>query len=416
MRKRWVIGLLFLALAAGACSGDDDSDVDANSDADTEETEAPDEEATTTTAAPEVAYEGYTSDVYADPASWLCRGDVADDPCDVDMDASIVEADGGITVEPFESVEDAPVDCFYVYPTISTDATPNSDMTPGDDQEIFVVRQQAARLGSVCRVFAPVYRQVTLTSLAAGIAGTATEADREMTYGDVVDAWKHYMANDNGGRGVVLIGHSQGSGLLTQLITDEIDAYADLRDRLVGAYLLGSVVAVPEGESVGGAFQNVPLCGAAGEVGCVVTYASFRSDAPPPESSFFGRVRSGEGEAACVNPASLGGGAGPLVSYFAADGRAILSGQAPSSSDWSSLGEVTTPFVALPDLVSAECINEGGFSYLALTVNGDPSDPRIDNIPGDLTPEWGMHLVDVNVAMGTIVDLVEQQIEAYTAT
>ncbi|MCZ7535087.1 MAG: hypothetical protein M5T61_03460 [Acidimicrobiia bacterium] len=56
-----------------------------------------------------------------------------------------------------------------------------------------------------------------------------------------------------------------------------------------------------------------------------------------------------------------------------------------------------------------------GVSYLEIHVNGDPSDPRIDDIGGDLTPEWGMHLVDVSVAMGDLVDLVGTQAEAYAA-
>ena len=50
---------------------------------------------------------------------------------------------------------------------------------------------------------------------------------------------------------------------------------------------------------------------------------------------------------------------------------------------------------------------------IALTVNGDPSDPRTDDIGGDLTDEWGMHLVDADVAMGDIEDLVAAQAEAY---
>ena len=40
-----------------------------------------------------------------------------------------------------------------------------------------------------------------------------------LAYNDVLDAWNYYLKNDNGGRGVVLVGHSQGSGVLTQLIT-----------------------------------------------------------------------------------------------------------------------------------------------------------------------------------------------------
>jgi hypothetical protein len=100
-----------------------------------------------------------------------------------------------------ETFPTSPEAIFRVYPTISTDPGHNSDLIPGDDQELFVVHQQAARLGSVCRVFAPVYRQVTLTSL---VAGTTTAADRAMAFADVLDAWKHYIANDNGGRGVLL--------------------------------------------------------------------------------------------------------------------------------------------------------------------------------------------------------------------
>ena len=44
----------------------------------------------------------------------------------------------------------APIDCFYVYPTVSTDPTPNSDMTAGNEERN-VVRQQFARFGSQCR-------------------------------------------------------------------------------------------------------------------------------------------------------------------------------------------------------------------------------------------------------------------------
>ena len=40
---------------------------------------------------------------------------------------------------------------------------------------------------------------------------------------DVEAAWDDYLARDNKGRGVVLIGHSQGSGILKQLIAREIE-------------------------------------------------------------------------------------------------------------------------------------------------------------------------------------------------
>ena len=76
---------------------------------------------------------------------------------------------------------------------------------------------------------------------------------------------------------------------------------------------------------------------------------------------------------------------------------------------------ITTPFVTLPDFVEAECAEHNGFSYLAITVQGEPADPRIDDIGGDLTPEWGLHLVDANVAMGDLVALARSQAHAYRA-
>src|SRR5690349_16360888 len=172
-------------------------------------------------------YPGYKSALYADPANWLCRPD-KDDVCDHDLDATAVRANGSVRRERWQATRTPKIDCFYVYPTISTDKGGNSDLVPGDDQELFVVRQQAARLGSVCRVFAPVYRQVTLTALTARLAGRDVPSDPQLGYNDVADAWKHYIANDNHGRGVILIGHSQGAGVLTNLIKNEIDPSPEL--------------------------------------------------------------------------------------------------------------------------------------------------------------------------------------------
>jgi hypothetical protein len=276
----------------------------------------------------------------------------------------------------------------------------------------------------VSRVFAPVYRQTTLTALVGALGGgdPAGEEARAVAYGDVVDAFKHYIANDNRGRGFVLVGHSQGAGHLAALVAAEIDGEPRLRDRLLSAMLLGASVRVPEGEIVGGDFDNVPLCTAADDLGCVVSYASFRSTSPPPPNSFFGRPRGGEGEAACTNPAALGGGSGPLQPYLPTDGASLPSADGPPPvrppwlADPQRNAAIATKFVTLPGMVDAQCARRDGFSYLELTVHGDPGDGRIDDIGGDLTPEWGMHLVDVSVAMGNLVDVVEAQAAAFESS
>jgi hypothetical protein len=360
-------------------------------------------------------YPGYVSTIYSDPTNWLCRGDT-DDVCDHDLDATVVRANGHTRVQRFRAPRRPKIDCFYVYPTVSLDETGNSDFTPAEEEELYVVRQQAARLGAVCRVFAPVYRQVTLTALLSILAGNPIPSDGALADADLLDAWKHYIANDNDGRGVLLIGHSQGAGRLTTLLHDEIDPTPTLRERLVSAMLLGTSFQVPEGADVGGDLQNIPLCRSPKQTGCVISYASFRSTAPPPPNSFFGRSRQVGWKAACTNPAALAGGAGTLVPYFPTEGRSlpIFPVVRPDWIDPSRGVEITTPSVTLPKFVDAECAETNGFTYLSLDVHGNPDDPRIDDIGGDLTPEWGMHLVDVNVAMGNLVRVAKRQARAYT--
>jgi hypothetical protein len=321
-------------------------------------------------------------------------------------------------------VEDAPVDCFYVYPTISRDETTNSDMDASPEEEGFAALNQVARLGETCRVFAPIYRQTTLTALGGAVSGGGglpAEAG-EMAYGDVLDSWEHYLSTDNEGRGVILVGHSQGSAHLSRLVAEEIDPNPEVSDRLVAAYLAGWGVDGPAGEVVGGSFDEVPLCEANDQVGCVASWASFRATAPPPDGAFFGRSRSSGEPAACTNPADLAGGtdgeAVELGAVFSAEPEAGIlaslgAGGAPQPWLDPAAGEITTPFVALPGLVTGRCDVVGGAAFLSIGVEGDPADPRADDINGDLTPEWGLHLVDVNLVMGDLAALAGDQTAAY---
>lgn len=352
---------------------------------------------------------------YADGKTWLCRPG-RQDACAVDLTTTVVAADGKLTVEKWSANPKAAIDCFYVYPTVSNDQTPNSDMNAGPE-EMSVIRSQFARFGSECRVFAPLYRQVTLTALRAGIAGRPMTVDRALGYNDVVDAWKYYLEHDNQGRGVVLIGHSQGAGVLTQLMRNEIDG-KPVQARLISALLLGTSVSVPKGADVGGAFKQVPVCRSASQTGCVIAYASFRSNVPPPANTRFGRVREEGMAAVCANPAALGGGSGALRSYLGSAGRGNGSSAEPRA--WVTPAQpINTPFVSVPGLLTAECVSNEKGSYLAVTVHGNPADPRTDDIVGDVVTggqvqaDWGLHLIDVNLAMGNLIDIVRQQSKAY---
>lgn len=353
---------------------------------------------------------------YADADNWLCR---PDNPraCGVDLTTTVVNADGSTRIESWSARRDAPVDCFYVYPTVSLDTTPNSDMEAGPE-EYNVIRSQFARLGSECRTFAPLYRQVTLTALRANMSGGQSVApDREMPFQDVVDAWNYYLENHNQGRGVILIGHSQGAGVLSRLIINHIEGQ-DVQQQIISAMLLGATAQVPEGQSTGGTFKQMPACETGEQTGCIVSYVSFRSDVPPPANSLFGR--NGQGSTAiCTNPAQLAHGHNQLHAHLSNAAAEGFSSNA--QSPWLSNGaQVTTPFVSVPGLLTGECVNEGGFSYLKVTVNADPADPRTDKISGDvmnadgtINAGWGLHLIDVNVAMGDLVTLAVKQSNAW---
>ena len=99
-----------------------------------------------------------------------------------------------------------PIDCFYVYPTVSDENRGNADLTIGLRQ-ILVAQTQAARFSQVCKVYAPMYRQITNR----GLTTPSLHAKPLLAYGDVLAAWRDYLAHWNHGRGVVLIGHSQGA-------------------------------------------------------------------------------------------------------------------------------------------------------------------------------------------------------------
>ncbi len=356
-----------------------------------------------------------TRNDYSDGKTWLCRPG-RQDACTVDLTTTVVAADGKLTIEKWSGNPKAAIDCFYVYPTVSNDQTPNSDMNAGPE-ELSVIKAQFARFGSECRVFAPLYRQVTLTALRAGLGGKPMTVDRALGYNDVVDSWNYYLEHDNQGRGVVLIGHSQGSGVLTQLIRNEIDG-KPVQERLISALLLGTSLPVPKGKDVGGAFKHIPVCRSSSQTGCVIAYASFRSNVPPPANTKFGRV-GGEGmAAACANPAALGGGSGALHSYLAAGGRG--NGSSVEPRPWVTPAKpITTPFVSVPGLLTAECVSNEKGSYLEVTVHGNPADPRTDEIAGDVViggqvqADWGLHLIDVNLAMGNLMDMVREQSRAF---
>lgn len=331
--------------------------------------------------------------VVASPAAgstvWICRPGQSPNPCTANLDATVATA-SGTTKAAFRPATAPPADCFYVYPTVSQAGANNAPRETAPEIES-AAHAQAGLFSSVCRLFVPAYRQVTLGALVGGrYADAALQA---IAYGDVRDAWHDYLQHDNQGRPVVLIGHSQGAMLLTKLIAAEVDRDAAVRKRLLSAILLGGNVTTKTGAEVGGSFTAIPACRKAGQVGCVIAYSSFAST--PPSFSLFGRATKPGQSVLCTDPTALAGSKGLAHPYVPADritdGPAALAG---------------TGFIAYPAQIRIGCKSGGGASWL-----------QVSKVPGavlptfreSLGPSWGLHVADVTLALGDLVEAVRRQ-------
>ena len=345
---------------------------------------------------------------------WLCKPGLGSNPCLSSEETTDVLGNGGTFVQHPQPAASPPIDCFYVYPTVSSQNVKNATFEIDPEQEAIAV-SQASRFSQVCNVYAPVYRQLTIPFINGLIPATPQEKEEAnvIAYLGVVSAFQEYMTKYNSGRGFVLIGHSQGSAMLEQLIHERVDPVASVRSQLVSALILGGQVIVPEGQLVGGTFQHIPGCANAFQTGCVVAYSSFLQE--PPNPSYFARPESLLGlggnvagvahpQVLCVNPAIpfQNGSQGPLFSYYTTTpfpGLLEPVVQVPSAP---------TPWVTTPGEYAAQCRYQNGASWLQLNYTGPRGDPR-EQIKETLGPLWGTHLVDVNVALGNLVGLVRLQ-------
>jgi hypothetical protein len=349
---------------------------------------------------------------------WLCKPGQQDNPCHESLETTVYNDDGSSRVETPARNEDPPIDCFYVYPTVSGQPTINANKNK-DDELYAIARYQAARFSTQCKVYAPVYRQTTLLSINAATQEQKEEGGK-IAYGDVKEAWLDYLQHENHGRPFVLIGHSQGTRHLRQLIREQIDPKPEVRSRLVSAILLGGNVLVRKGQRVGGDFAHIPACESAAQLGCVIAYSTFNE--PPPSNSRFGRSpasdTTGAGfpagpdyEVLCTNPASLDANARtPLTSILRSEPFPGLIGALLVEMYGGPPPSAPTPYLIPNERYSARCEHVADANVLMLESIG--SARKLNPSPD---PSWGLHLADVNIALGELVGVVGKEAQAVVA-
>lgn len=304
------------------------------------------------------------------------------------------------------------MDCFYVYHTVnnSPEAGNTETLVPHPENVIAAVFRNGAHYRGVCRMFAPLYHQMSLITYSEFTWQWQETEFFQTAYDDVVEAFEYYLRNHNNGRGIVFIGHSQGSHVLTKLLQDKFENNEVLREQLISAVLMGhtNVVQVPDGETAGGTFENIPLCASTSETGCVIGFDAIAVGVPGRPS--FAGAPMPPMERACVNPALFGGGPETLAALIYPRTYQTLI---PFPD------EVETEWVRYPDIYESRCTEEGNLEVdLAEDYAGEaPITPQ--GLQQALVEVWGvsptnLHAGEYFIANTDLVPIVEQQIDTWS--
>ena len=167
---------------------------------------------------------------------------------------------------------------------------------------------------------------------------------------------------------------------------------------------------MPQGQDVGGDFNHIPACRSPRQFGCVVAYSSF--DGPVPPDSLFGRSTTPGDEVLCTDPAALAGGDGAADRTIAPSAPVRPGDHARTRDHLIGIpplnGYPTTWIVAPRTSTTASAWTPTG----PTSCRSARWAARRCSTPCP-TAQWGLHLTDVDLALGDLVRLVQRQFRAY---
>jgi Protein of unknown function (DUF3089) len=231
---------------------------------------------------------------YSEPANWVARPAMADDPSRWLPDGMIPERAGNAAI-------------FYIHPTTYLERDRwNAPLQPGGDTEFrtrVFVQSQASAFNAAGQIWAPRYRQAAFGAFLLNSA----DADKalDLAYRDVSAAFDQFL-REAGDRPIILAGHSQGALQLERLIREKV-AGKPIAKRIVAAYVVGW----PLSTTADLPALGLPACTTDQQTGCILSWLSFGDPANPDlvldsyehSSGFSGQKRRRE-DLLCVNPIS----------------------------------------------------------------------------------------------------------------
>lgn len=186
----------------------------------------------------------------------------------------------------------AEADVFFISPTIyQSNKYWNADVRDtvlNHKIGTTTILNQATVFNGDCRVYAPLYRQMTLTGFYTKDTASKWEALR-FAYQDVKTAFQYYLDHYNNGRPFIIASHSQGTVHGVWLVRDMIAGKA-IQDKMIAAYLIGFPYDV-------NMLKPIPICADATETGCFMNWNTY----------LIGKEPKGIGDyatSAMVNPVS----------------------------------------------------------------------------------------------------------------
>ena len=338
---------------------------------------------------------------------WLCRPGQMNDPCRASLKTTVVSANGAHHVADLHPATNPPIDCFYVYPNITHQTTANANLQV-DPQETAIAELEASPFSQDCRVFAPMYQEST--GRASGTS--AEEKSTRIAYDSVLSAWNDYLAHYNDGRGVVLIGHSEGSYMLSQLLDEQIAPVPKERKLLVSAIITG--LDLPVYTKGSGPLPVGP---------CMSAAKRAASSTTTPSPRRLPRIRSSENSLSLSSMDSesrtcvlIQGAWREAVAHSVSMYRTHLPTQLVAGSTTQGIFGAhqpvsSTPWIEYDAAYVAQCVTSHGYRVLMVKRVGDA--PRLLASP---TAAWGLHVDDPNLAMGDLVQLVKSETASYTTT
>ena len=184
------------------------------------------------------------------------------------------------------------VDIFYFYPTAWTSTDPDNPHICAIDEPTMLTQapeafaRQATAFQTVGNIYAPFYRQDNGSSIDRlnVIAGIPTL--------DAIAAFDYYIKHFNNNRPYILVGHSQGATVLSNLLSEYMKDHPDVYSRMVAAYVIGN----PITDAYLAANPHLKFAEGPDDTGVIISYNTqadyfFTQDPPvPPNPVLYGMV------------------------------------------------------------------------------------------------------------------------------